>query len=232
MATGATGTPTTNYSIPKYATSADAPNGTGFNSAMDAIDLALKGVADAKLGVFGSPTNGQVPVWSTANSRAEWGVGASPSVTPVQLLNPSDSNAFWTVSALAGGASIGHWEFVKDVLGTVYGQVLIPSGVTSATLRLLLGANATSGVTRMQVYANAVANTEAFGGGSWSNGNPLTAQDVTVPGTALVRKDVTFSVSGLVGGDVLVLAIAHDGAHANDTLAVNTLLYGAWLEPA
>jgi hypothetical protein len=84
----------------------------------------------------------------------------------------------------------------------------------------------------MQVYANAVANTEAFGGGSWSNGNPLTAQDVTVPGTALVRKDVTFSVSGLVGGDVLVLAIAHDGAHANDTLAVNTLLYGAWLEPA
>ena len=73
MATGATGTPTTNYSIPKYATSADAPNGTGFNSAMDAIDLALKGVADAKLGVFGTPTNGQVPIWSTANSRAEWG---------------------------------------------------------------------------------------------------------------------------------------------------------------
>lgn len=47
MATGATGTPTTNYSIPKYATSADAPNGTGFNSAMDFIDNLLKTQLDA-----------------------------------------------------------------------------------------------------------------------------------------------------------------------------------------
>lgn len=39
MATDATGTPTTLYSIPKYATATDPPSGKGFNAAMDAIDL-------------------------------------------------------------------------------------------------------------------------------------------------------------------------------------------------
>lgn len=47
MATGATGTPTTNYSIPKYLTSADPPSGVGFNSTMDAIDTILKTQFDA-----------------------------------------------------------------------------------------------------------------------------------------------------------------------------------------
>lgn len=47
MATDATGTPTTNYSIPKFNTSLDAPSGAGTNAQMDAIDTALKSVSDA-----------------------------------------------------------------------------------------------------------------------------------------------------------------------------------------
>ena len=41
MATDATGTPTTNYSIPKFNTAVDAPSGIGSNAQMDAIDTAL-----------------------------------------------------------------------------------------------------------------------------------------------------------------------------------------------
>ena len=229
MATGATGTPTTNYSIPKYATSADAPNGTGFNSAMDAIDLALKGVADAKLGVFGTPTNGQVPIWSTANSRAEWGTASNPSVTPVQWLNPYDGNSFWTVTTLAVWRP-GHWELVKDVFGAIFGQVLVPSGVTNANLRVSIAANATSGVTRLGVTTTPVADAENLNFGAW--GATSAYQDITVPGTAYVRKDITYALSGLVGGDLLAIGLNHNGTHANDTLAVNTLMFGAWLEPA
>jgi len=45
MATDATGTPTTNYSIPKFDTAVDSPSGVGFNGAMDAIDTAIDGLA-------------------------------------------------------------------------------------------------------------------------------------------------------------------------------------------
>lgn len=41
MATDATGTPTTNLSIPKYNTSVDAPSGLGFNAVMDFLDTLL-----------------------------------------------------------------------------------------------------------------------------------------------------------------------------------------------
>lgn len=41
MATDATGTPTTNYAIPKFNTAVDAPSGRGSNAQMDAIDTAL-----------------------------------------------------------------------------------------------------------------------------------------------------------------------------------------------
>jgi stage V sporulation protein SpoVS len=37
----ATGTPTTNFSIPKYNTGTDAPSGKGFNEAMDFVDALL-----------------------------------------------------------------------------------------------------------------------------------------------------------------------------------------------
>jgi hypothetical protein len=41
MATDATGTPTTNYAIPKFNTAVDSPSGLGSNAQMDAIDTVL-----------------------------------------------------------------------------------------------------------------------------------------------------------------------------------------------
>lgn len=244
MAAGATGTPTSNFSIPKYATSADAPNGTGFNSAMDAIDTVLLGAPFASK-ITGIAA-GSVPVWDGAawvkptgtpdgtkflRDDGSWSAATTTApVLPFQLTNQADTNAFWTVSSF-GGPLFGHWEFVKDVAGFVYGQSLVPANVTNATIRLVIAANATSGVTRLSVFGNATANGELIGTG-WNLGNPITPQDITVPGTAFFRKDVTFSVTGLAGADLIQIAISHDGAHANDTLAVNTLLFGAWLEPA
>lgn len=49
MATDATGTPTTNYQIPKFNVTVDAPSGLGGNAQMDAIDLALVKVKSAAL---------------------------------------------------------------------------------------------------------------------------------------------------------------------------------------
>jgi len=52
-----------------------------------------------------------------------------------------------------------------------------------------------------------------------------------VPGTAYLRKDVTFALTeALAAFDTLLVQVYHEGAHANDTLAVNTLLLGASLE--
>lgn len=228
MATDATGTPTT-LGIPKLDVSNDAPSGLGFNAAMDEIDTLIA----ARIELPSSPSDGDGLVYDAGLGKwvAASTVGAA-SVTPIQLLNPFDSSSFWTISAMTGGTVLGHWEYIANASGWVYGQVLVPAGVTDATLRFAIGANATSGVTRLALYANALADGAGYGGSTWANGNPLTAQDVLVPSTALTRKDVTFSVSGLSGGDILILSLFHDGTNANDTLAVNTLLFGAWLEPA
>ena len=149
----------------------------------------------------------------------------------VELLNPqvaaNAGNAFFSVLGLTDWDA-GHWEFVKDVDGKVYGIVRVPpTYVSGGTLRLAIAANATSGVTRLVVGTKAVADGESL--------NPTltdeTAQDITVPGTAYLRRDVTFALTEtLAANDLLIIEIYHAGAHANDTLAVNTLLLGVWLE--
>lgn len=139
-------------------------------------------------------------------------------------------NAVWTVAALTD-YDAGHWEYVKDVDGKVYGHVMVPSELAAtpnAKIILSVAANATTGVTRLQVATKDPADAESL--------NPAalvdeTAQDITVPGTAYLRKDVTFTLTNVpAAGDYLIVEVHHNGAHVNDTLAVNTLLFGAWLE--
>lgn len=152
---------------------------------------------------------------------------------PIHLHTPRSAtlagNAFWTVAALTD-YDAGHWEFVKDVEGKVYGHVLVPAELAdtpNAKVILSVAASATTGVTRLQVGTKDVADAESL--------NPSlideTAQDITVPGTAYLRKDVTFTLTNApAANDYLIVEVFHDGDHANDTLAVNTLLFGAWLE--
>lgn len=131
-------------------------------------------------------------------------------------------NAFWTVAGLSQWEA-GHYEFVKDVSGRLHG--LFKAGGSLTNVVLSLGANATSGITRMHVHVTPVGDGESLNPGATA----LTVtQDVTVPGTARQRKDVTFNVSaaGVAAGDLVILQIRHEGTHANDTLAVNTELYG------
>jgi hypothetical protein len=232
MATGATGTPTTNYSIPKYATSADAPNGTGFNSAMDAIDAALKGVADASLVVHGVAADGKVPVYNSGDGFASWGDAASgsASVTPVNFQAPS-AGAFWTVTALGTVAWLApHWELPDAATSLVYGTVLVPAGVTDATLRLILAANATTGTAVVKASVASAAEAETLAPATWGILN--TTNNVAMPGTAWLRKDTTFSLTGLTGGDLLPIAISRLGSDGSDSLAANLALFGAWLEAA
>lgn len=143
-------------------------------------------------------------------------------------------NAFWRPLGLTA-LDFGHWEFVQDVDGRIYGQVTIPKNLNATPngkIILALAANATAGVTRMQVSTRAFATAESL--------NPATltaetAQDITVPATAYLRSDQTFPTAGslgetLTGDDVLLVEVYHVGLHANDTLATNTLLAGGWLE--
>jgi hypothetical protein len=153
---------------------------------------------------------------------------------PVEFRNPRVSslggNCFWTVAGLTDWDA-GHWEFVKDVEGKLYGVVAVPAnlhGTPNAKIILLLAANATTGVTRMQVGTKDVAGGESLNPASLVD---ETAQDVTVPATARLREDVTFTLTNApAANDLLLVEVFHDGDHANDTLAVNTELYAALLE--
>src|SRR5512139_1746057 len=113
--------------------------------------------------------------------------------------------------------------FVKDVDGSWTGRIRVPQDFAStAKIILSLVANATSGATRMLVSTSAVADGESEDPAYTDEA----AQDVTVPATAKLRKDVTFTLTPTVAaGDTLNVKVTHNGIHANDTLAVDTLLW-------
>lgn len=117
--------------------------------------------------------------------------------------------------------------FLQDVAGYWYGHVRVPQDYSSTpVIKLSIGANATSGVSRLAVSTYTVADAESYDGTYTTE----TAQDITVPATAYLRKDVTFSLTtsgGLAAGDDLMVRCDHEGAHANDTLAVPTILFTA-----
>lgn len=115
---------------------------------------------------------------------------------------------------------------LKDVAGYWYSTLRVPQDyVGTPKVIMSIAANATSGATRLAVSSYRVADTASYDGTYTTE----TAQDITVPGTAYNRKDVTFSVttSSIAAGDDLMIRLDHEGAHANDTLAVDTLIYNA-----
>lgn len=152
---------------------------------------------------------------------------------PINLRNPRVStlagNTFFNVKALTN-YDAGVWEFVKDVDGKVYGLVPVPKNLfatPAAKIILVTAYNATSLVSRWSVKSKNVADAATLD----ATFTAETAQDITVPGTAYFRKDVTFTLTNApVASDMLLVEIFHEGAHANDTVAVNSLLFGAMLE--
>lgn len=155
-----------------------------------------------------------------------------------ELLTPRVSslagNAFWNVIGLTALDS-GHLEFVKDVDGKAYYKIRVPKNLNAtpnAKIGVILKANATSGVCRLKVSSKAVADdAESLNPASLT---AETSQDITVPATAYLSKRIIFPTSGslaetVAADDYLLIELFHEGAHANDTLAVNSLIEDVFL---
>lgn len=152
---------------------------------------------------------------------------------PIDFRNPSsgNSNCFPTVAALTAWQE-WHWEFVKDVDGYLYGIVRVPWTTSAGKIELMTSYNATTGVARWGAWIARAADGSATLTFNPASFTALTAIDMTVPGTARVMQKVVFPLGTTINaGELLMLSIAHLGAHANDTVAVNSELIGAWLLP-
>jgi len=105
------------------------------------------------------------------------------------------------------------------------GTVRVPEDFGSAgQVRFAHFANATTGAARYQVATAPIADGESFNPASFT---AETAEDVTTPATAYLRKDVVATLTPpLAVGDDLMVRVERLGAHANDTLAVDS---GLWV---
>lgn len=152
---------------------------------------------------------------------------------PIGLRNPNFSaNAgnSWHRPGQFTAHDTSLWEFKKDVVGKVYGVAMVPHNYSSGgAVKFQIAAAATVGVTTFSVASKAVADGESLNPGSLTD---ETDQDISIPTSAqYIRKEVSFTLTEtLAADDLLVVEINHVGTAANDTLTVNTLLFGAQLE--
>jgi hypothetical protein len=103
----------------------------------------------------------------------------------------------------------------------------VPDSFSTLAIRLLLSSPTTSGDVRMEVATRAVGDGDTID-------STITAETAQTISLTTAMKYATFPTSGSLGsspavGDMLVVQIHHDGDHAADTLAVDLLLWGAWL---
>jgi alcohol dehydrogenase YqhD (iron-dependent ADH family) len=115
--------------------------------------------------------------------------------------------------------------FTKDVDGFWWGILRVPQDYASTPkIILAIAANATTGVTSLIVSTKIIANAASYDQALTAE----TVQDITVPATAWVRDDVTFTLSTTpAAGSDMVFNIEHNGSRTQDTLAVDTLLFNA-----
>lgn len=149
-------------------------------------------------------------------------------IAPLEFVAPSaDGNAFPTV--VDSSTRQGVHALLKDVSGRWHFRGLIPANYSSTpVLKVAYIANATSGVTRLNVEYAVVSPS---GGDADPTLTALTAQNDTVPGTAYAVRVLSFTgATGLAAGSFLEGAVHHDGANASDTLAVDTLILAVWLD--
>ena len=144
---------------------------------------------------------------------------------PIGLANPDASGNGYAALVVGSNIRLLVSGFLKDVVGDWWGIVRVPQDYSSAgKVVISIAANATSGVTTMGLASNPVTNAAGYDVALTSEAD----QDVTVPGTAYFRKDVTFTLTPtLHAGDDLVVRIRHNGTAGNDTLAVDTLMPAA-----
>jgi|SRR5581483_4981107 len=115
--------------------------------------------------------------------------------------------------------------FVKDVNGDWWGILRVPQNYASGgKIVCRIGANSTAGQVSTMLVATVVRDTAA----GW-DAAALTAEtevDTTLSTTAYRPSDVSFTLTTTpAAGKDLVVKVQHKGAAANDTLAVDTLLF-------
>lgn len=147
---------------------------------------------------------------------------------PLAPLNPGSTGNGYANLLVGSNIRLLTAAFLKDVVGDWWGMVRVPQDYASAGAVILsIAANATSGVTTLGLASVSVADTEVYDGALTSESD----QDITVPATAYIRKDVTFTLTPtLAAGDDLIVRIRHNGTATNDTLAVDTLLFTVVLQ--
>lgn len=163
---------------------------------------------------------------------------------PIDLRMPditgNPGNVSFNHSALAAATpdfDLGHWEFVENVDGAVFGTVNIPNtiGATpAAKIVIFVCSNDTGGtVTTFRVDARPIADAEVI---DQALDTTVTNQDLTLSATAYTLKEASFTLptSGndfpVVAKDQLLVRIEHEGADGDDTLASPTILFSAFLE--
>jgi hypothetical protein len=145
---------------------------------------------------------------------------------PVLLDTPDSSgNGYPALSTNNGFSNVRRVvpAFTKSVDGTWEGALRVPQNYVSAGRIILSGvANATSGAVRVRVSTSVVAN--------GATEDPAYTDEAyvnhTVPGTANLRDDVTFTLSTTpVAGSTLNVKVTRQGTNGGDTLAVDWLLW-------
>lgn len=163
---------------------------------------------------------------------------AVPIDIPIDLRNPgittNPGNSFWTVSAFTA-PDFGHWEYIKDVDGDVFGLVAVPQNMAATpNAKIILWLSHTGAVstevTRMQVLADPVASTESIP----TSMTGVEVRDLTFAATTADKTDefifpATGSMTAPTAGDQLFVQVLHNGIHENDTLSQNTRLIAAYL---
>lgn len=170
MATDATGTPTTKFSIPKYNTSVDAPSGLGNASQMDAIDAVI-----ATLGIAGLVAN-DVPVYDSVAGKFKKAGGAH---TGTNFLRDDGT---W---ATPGGASSGAVTNVNlgaantDLAGPGANILSYWSASTGGGTLRSIGAPTTAGskITLKNGSANFITLKHALAGGTGAQLSIINAGD-------------------------------------------------------
>lgn len=155
---------------------------------------------------------------------------------PIDLRNPgitdNPDNAFWTVSALGADGDFGHWEYVQQADGDVYGIVAIPKNMAvtpNAKITLWMDdSGVTAQTLRMVVSGEYIASGEDWSPAALNDFSEVL--EAAVPAVAdQIVESVTAAIAAPVAGDLVQIRILHNGAHANDTLTTNPRLHAAFL---
>ena len=176
----------------------------------------------------GVGTTGQILTADPAQpAGVKWAAPPATGAIPVKIVSPRSrdlqGNSFFANAGFTN-MDLGHWQFVQDVEGRIYGIARLSGSISSVNVRLSVTGD--GGVARWAVNYLAAKD----GISMQAALTALAAQDISVP-ASFVQKDALFAIAGLSTFTALYLEIVHDGAHANDTCPGNSILLDASLDP-